>query len=153
MNIERCKNIVSAIQTLGTTQTEELFKLLHKNKCEYTRNNNGVFVNLSWLSDEMLSKIETYVAFCNKSQIEVRKYESLCDVLNKNIQEYKTEEPTPVVDQRILYNDTYNKPDKRVTSNKVSSSMKFYLLKKRFSKQNPAACHMKSDLKIEEYVM
>jgi len=152
MKSDRCKNIVCAISVLGQTQTEELFKILHKNRCEYTKNNNGVFINLSWLTDDMLDKIEKYVAFCNKSQIEVKKYESLCDVLNKNIIEYKSEEPQES-EHRMFYTEQFARQDKRISASKVSSSMKFYLLKKRFSKQTPMVCHLRNDLKIEPYII
>jgi hypothetical protein len=152
METERCKRLVTAIQQLEHTEIEELFKLLHSNKCDYTRNNNGVFVNMSWLSEDMLNKLETYVAFCNKSQNEVKRYESLCDILNKNIHEQRSQERQPEGDASALaFADP--KQDKKVVTNRVSSSMKFYLLKKRFAKQVMLTANVKSDLKNEEYLM
>ena len=152
MDIERCKKLVASIQHLESTEIEELFKLLHSNKCEYTRNNNGIFVNLSWLSEGLLSCIETYVAFCNKSQTEVRKYESLCDVLNKNMHEQKHLEKNAISQSNAIYSDV-SKNDKKQSAPKVSSSMKFYLLKKKFAKQYPITSNAKSDLKNEINVM
>lgn len=150
---ERGKRLVAAIQNLEHAEITELFKLLHANKCEYTRNNNGVFINLSWLSNDMLSKIETYVAFCNKSKNEVKRYESLCDVLNKGINEH-LHEPVPQ-DTEVFQNitDVASKADRRQAPSKVSSSMRFYLLKKRFSKQSHPTTTVKSDLKLEDYVL
>lgn len=155
METERCKRIVAAIQNLEPTETMELFKLLHKHKCEYTRNNNGIFINLSWLSDSILDKIEQYIAFCNKSHNEVQRYESICDVLNKNFQDQtKTSDDAqlhpnmiiPMTDKRTVI------PPNGVPS-KISSSMRFYLLKKRFAKQVPLTTNAKTDLNIEEYPM
>jgi hypothetical protein len=155
METERCKRIVAAIQNLEPTETMELFRLLHKYKCQYTRNNNGIFVNLSWLSDDMLERIEQYVAFCSKSHCEVKKYESICDVLNKNIQYQKNPQPNQD-DNEIVgmsINDTSSKYDKKQLNNKISSSMRFYLLKKRFAKQIPIITTAKNDLSREEYVL
>lgn len=147
MDTERCRKLVATIQQLEKTEVEELFKMLHANGCRYTANNHGVFMNLSWMPDETLQKIETYVAFCVRSKNEVQKYESLCDVLNRNIQSHPKSKhnadvatpsaaPTQVVAQ-----------EKKQSSSKVSSSMKFYLLKKRFAKHNaPASNTVKSDL-------
>lgn len=151
-NNERCKKLVAAIQTLEQTEITELFKLLHASKCEYTRNNNGVFVNLSWLPHDMLNKIETYVAFCNKSRNEVKHYESLCDVLNKNIHEPRADVKTPEGEVYPQFTDP-TKYDKKTIASKVSSSMRFYLLKKRFSKQTPMATTAKNDLKHDDYVL
>lgn len=151
---ERCKRLVSAIQHLEQTEITELFKLLHTSRCEYTRNNNGVFVNLTWLPDSMLTKMETYVAFCTKSRNEVKKYESLCDVLNKNIHDLTTHDAQePSAAFTTFSADSTNKTDKKVCGNKVSSSMRFYLLKKKFSKQVPLIPCVKSDLKHDVYVL
>lgn len=154
MDNDRCKRIVSAIQNLEQTEIMELFRLLHKCKCEYTRNNNGIFINLSWLSNEMLDQIEQYVAFCSKSHNEVRRYESICDILNKNINKQKTAHTQDSTEADIGVNlgDTINRYDKKQTS-KMSSSMRFYLLKKRFAKQIPIITNAKNDLSHEPYIL
>lgn len=157
-HIERCKGLVHTIQNLEHTEMIELFKMLHNSKCEYMRNNNGVFINLSWISEDMLTKIEKYVAFCNKSRNEVQKYESLCDVLNKNIHDQKEDSKTNGDSEVFCHYATNDangsKIDKRTTSAKVSSSMRFYLLKKRYSKQIPMLpSSLKNDLSYEQYVL
>lgn len=155
METERCKRIVAAIQNLEPTEIMELFKLLHKHKCEYTRNNNGIFINLSWLSDDILDKIEQYIAFCNKSHNEVQRYESICDVLNKNFQEQpKTTDTVNQLQSSILIPLSEKKAGTTTaTSSKLSSSMRFYLLKKRFAKQVPLMTNAKTDLNTEDYPM
>lgn len=151
---DKCKKLVHAIQSLEQTEITELFKMLHSNKCEYTKNNNGVFINLSWLSEDMLVKIEKYVAFCNKSRNEVKRYESLCDVLNKNIHEQKTDVKEEDDDTFSFNTETSAlRPDKKTYANRISSSMRFYLLKKRFSKQIPITTTLKNDLSREVYAI
>lgn len=158
METERCKRIVATIQNLEPTETMELFKLLHKHKCEYTRNNNGIFINLSWLSDEILDKIEQYIAFCNKSHNEVQRYESICDVLNKNFQEQtKTADNKDELHPTMMISLSDKKTNATASQggapSKVSSSMRFYLLKKRFAKQVPLTTNAKTDLNVEVYPM
>lgn len=156
---ERCKRLVTAIQNLELTEVKELFRLLHNNKCEYTRNNNGIFVNLSWLPEDMLCKIETYVAFCTKSRCEVKKYESLCDVLNKGMHDQREHkhhsQDIATIDPNTATTDASSKGDgtRKALYTKVSSSMRFYLLKKRYAKQVPLCTCAKSDLKHEPYVL
>ena len=137
MDNERCKRVVNAISNLESTEKMELFRLLHKCKCQYTRNNNGIFINLSWLSEEVLDKIEQYISFCNKSHNEVHRYESICDVLNKKMHDNKNKNVTTQDDitvPSIIVNTT---DVKKQSMTKMSSSMRFYLLKKRFSKHVP----------------
>jgi hypothetical protein len=157
METERCKQIVTAIQTLESTEIMELFKLLHKHKCEYTRNNNGIFINLSWLSEDILEKIEQYVAFCNKSHNEVQRYESICDVLNRKINDNKNKQ-TADADIPHSYQVLDTKRLSTVATNcqpggRMSSSMKFYLLKKKFAKQVPLTTNAKNDLSRDAYVL
>ncbi len=152
MDTERCKKLVSMIQQLEPTEVEELFKMLHANGCKYTSNNHGVFMNLSWLSEEILQKIETYVAFCYRSKTEVYKYESLCDVFNRNIQQNPKKKTTTTVEDP---EDTVTRETEPVSDanekkvSKVSSSMKFYLLKKRYAKQLAPSGFAKHDLEVE----
>lgn len=148
MESDRCKKLVSTIQQLEQTEVEELFKLLHNNGCRYTSNNHGVFLNFSWLTEDVIQKIETYVAFCVRSRHEVQRYESICDVLNQNIQSQKNQVvPQPNAAEKGTSVDK----DKKVPVTKVSSSMKFYLLKKRYAKQTPYVTNTKNDIDIEPY--
>jgi hypothetical protein len=91
VNYERCKRLVKAVESLSKTEIEELFKMIHKKTTNYTRNNNGVFLNLAWVSDDIIEEMENYVQFCTSSHIELKKYESICDVLNNSIKNTKTE--------------------------------------------------------------
>lgn len=159
---DRCNKLVAAIQGLGETEIDELFKILHENSCEYSRNNNGVFVNLSWLPDHILDTIEQFVNFCAKSKNELEHFESLRQLLNSNVREKSvTRKPyehtqTPIerhlcASSNIsLFNQQYNSEKK---CNKVTSTMKFYLLKKKFMKQSCNNYHMQSDLVHEPYTI
>ncbi len=153
MDTERCRKLVSMIQQLEATEIEELFKMLHANGCKYTSNNHGVFMNLSWLSEEILQKIETYVAFCFRSKSEVHKYESLCDVFNKNIQQHpKKKAPMSLQPTAESLPEKTSVVEKKPAGcSKVSSSMKFYLLKKRYAKQVAPSVIVKNDLDVEPF--
>ena len=130
-NPERCKKIESMIKTLSTTQHEELFKILQKNNCEYTINNNGIFLNLSWVSGSILDKIELFINFCNESKKELDRYEQICKNLNDDLRH--EEKPVEENEEEVaVVLDTEAKRPK------VSSSMRFYLLKKKFSKSATA---------------
>lgn len=152
-DVERYKRIVQSVQTLGLTELQELFKMLHKSHCHYTCNNNGVFINLNWASDEILDKIEQYVMFCKQSKKVVQSYESLRDVLNKKLHDDRSATKKQFENDNIpvVATKTSSLPCPDVT-NKVSSSMRFYLLKKRYAKPTPPVHVTKNDLSNDIYI-
>lgn len=181
---ERCKRIVFAIQQLSTMQHEELFKILHKNKCEYTKNNNGIFINMSWMPENMLDDVERYIQFCTKSHTQLTRYESICDVLNRKMHEARRDgtgkdaapawlqstsaviedrepaaakraekpdnagEAPPAAEQEDIGDE--EEEDAAMRKGRVSSSMRFYLLKKKYAKPNPPSTCTENTLVRED---
>jgi hypothetical protein len=121
------KNIKNGLANLSQNELEEIFKIIYKNNNNYSKNNNGIFINLCWLDNDTLIKINNYINFCIKSHNEINKYEDLCNMLNDSINKDKQE------DQIIDITDI-----SKINKQKISSSMKFYLLKKKFQKQQLA---------------
>jgi len=172
---ERCKKLANTVQFLSQTELEEMFKMIHENNCEYSKNNNGIFVNLAWIPLKLLEQLEQYVLFCNKSGTELKKYESLCDVLNKKLQTDKhttahgthgTHGSASAAARKHHSHATVNKKDVAVenveqedsevyekTLNKISSSMKFTLLKKKLAKVNTQNIINENELKTEDYIL
>lgn len=152
--MDRFTKIVDAVERLNSTEVEELFKLLHRNKCNYTLNNNGVFINLSWIHERHIQEIERFTLFCEKSRRELLKYEHLCTTLVQNMQQQKTLEnndETPISTVSIKPT-TINIP----TISTSTSTMRFYLLKKKFSKQMPPIDQISKDassLEPETYLL
>jgi hypothetical protein len=84
---ERCKDLVESVKNISQNEMEEIFKMIHNYGCMYTRNNNGLFINLTWIPEDLLDELEKYIKFCSRSQTELKKYESICDVLNTKLKE------------------------------------------------------------------
>lgn len=129
-NREISKNIEQLIPQLSISQMEELFKIIQKNKCNYTVNNNGIFLNLSWLSEEVLLNINNFVKFCLESKEELDKYELEYEELNRQLQD--TNNNNTLENIKSSQKQVSNKIDIKNTNSRISSSMKFYLLKKKF---------------------
>ena len=148
--LERCKKIVNAIDNLGQTEIYELFKLLHKNKCSYTRNNHGIFVNLAWLSDDMVNRIDNHIQFCIESQSEIRRMETICDSIAKEQASTTVHEPNAPKRENV-YIPNHGGGVSKANVNTSSSTMKFYLLKKKYAKLNPPATGLKDELSYDTY--
>ena len=143
---EICKNIKTRIANLSQNEIEEIFKIIYKNNNNYSKNNNGIFINLSWLDMDTINKIDNYINFCIKSHNEINKYEVICNMLNDSINSKDK------IDDNTL--DTLNLDINKIIINKqkISSSMKFYLLKKKFQKQQLIA-NIESYLTHDEYII
>ena len=180
------------VSKLTESENLELFKIILDTKANYTRNNNGIFLNLNWIEEELLVKINNYILFCMKSQNEISKYELMKTLLNDSIntRELATDDdmtdanastaasddanavkianasnvagvatdtiatPTSDVVGDANVANTESIPVSVVPKQKFSSSMKFYLLKKKFMKQNTnyATC-LDNDLTYEDYLI
>ena len=140
------KSIKTGLTSLNQNELEEIFKIIYKNNNNFSKNNNGIFINLCWLDIETLNKINNYINFCIKSHNEINKYEVICNMLNDSI---NSKDKT---DDNAL--DTLNLDINKIIINKqkISSSMKFYLLKKKFQKQQLTA-NIESYLTHDEYIM
>jgi len=137
MTQERCKRIEMRIRNLSSTQMEELFKIFQRRKCPYTINNNGVFLNLSWLKPDILIEIENFITFCLESKKNLDQYEAIYNDLNKNFHEnILTEDIEENIAPTFELEETTSAPVAEVKKvlPRISSSMKYYLLKKKFSK-------------------
>ncbi len=135
------KNIKNGLANLSQNELEEIFKIVYKNNNNYSKNNNGIFINLCWLDIDTLTKINNYINFCIKSHSEINKYEVICNMLNDSINKDKIEDIDNINTDKIQLN-----------KQKISSSMKFYLLKKKFQKQQLAA-NIESYLTYDEYLI
>jgi len=211
--IDLCKTIQMNVSKLTESENLELFKIILDTKANYTKNNNGIFLNLNWIDEKLLVKINNYILFCIKSQNEISKYELMKTLLNDSINTKDTSDTCDSadinntnntgdigntkdaneVDETTLVNANNTETGANATNaanattnatnaanatntdnttgaldssgqvistnstnskQKFSSSMKFYLLKKKFMKQN--TCYntcLDNDLSYEDYLI
>ena len=68
---DRLKRIKSKIENMDkSNQISALYMLTKNKKIKYSENNNGTFINLTDIEDDMLLKIEDFIEY-----IELQKYE------------------------------------------------------------------------------
>jgi hypothetical protein len=64
MSYEDRKKIFDTIHTLVQPEQEEIFRIIHRLKVPYSENSNGIFFDLTSLSDEAFHQIKEYMDFC-----------------------------------------------------------------------------------------
>jgi len=147
--INFCKKIQNDITLLSQNELNEIFKILFNNDSKYTQNNNGIFVNLNWLDYDIILQINNYIDFCIKSHKEIKKHEIMKNMYNDNLNKKKME-----VDDIVDNNDSKEVfSENNVKVPKISSSMKFYLFKKKFQKKIPATFNYTNVLSHENFLL
>ena len=89
--VEKLQNIKDTIEKMNKLQQIEVLKLLLEADIETSENGNGTFVNLSELSEDIITKLLDYIHFINKQNkliddLETKK-QNIQDIFfnNKNV--------------------------------------------------------------------
>ena len=64
------KKIFDAIKTLVKPEQESIFRIIRKSKETYTENSNGIFFDLSTISNTTFLEIKDYLHFCSTTRQE-----------------------------------------------------------------------------------
>lgn len=69
-NYEERKQLFEYFKMLSKPEYEEIFRIIRKTKENYTENSNGIFFDLSGISDEAFNQMKEYINFCLKTRQE-----------------------------------------------------------------------------------
>jgi len=64
------KKVFDDIKLLARPEQEELFRIIRRMKELYTENSNGIFFDLTLLSEETFIQIKEYLKFCLRTRQE-----------------------------------------------------------------------------------
>ena len=67
---EERKKVFDTIKVLVKSEQEEIFRIVRKSKESYTENSNGIFFDLSAVSDDTFMQIKDYLNFCSTTRQE-----------------------------------------------------------------------------------
>ena len=89
------KFIKSSISQLSENEHIEIFKIIRDETDKFTENNNGIFINLSKLSNPTIIKIVDFINYCinNKTLLDLdkKKRESIIEIVNSKEREINSE--------------------------------------------------------------
>jgi hypothetical protein len=64
------KQMLSDLKLLSKTEYMKVFELIKKSKVEYSENSNGIFFDLSKVTDDVFQELVLYLEFCKKIRAE-----------------------------------------------------------------------------------
>lgn len=65
----------NTIEELDKIHHEQIFKIIKKHKVIFSENNNGIFVNLSELTPEILLELKLYLKYIQRQENEINEME------------------------------------------------------------------------------
>ena len=69
--MDRINSLISKINSLNLSmeQNVEIYKIIKKENIKIMKNNNGAFVNLSSVSEQILKELEGLVYYIDKNEL------------------------------------------------------------------------------------
>jgi hypothetical protein len=69
--MDRINSLISKINSLDLSmeQNVEIYKIIKKENIKIMKNNNGAFVNLSSVSEQILKELENLVYYIDKNEL------------------------------------------------------------------------------------
>lgn len=104
---QKKKQLIMSVNDLCLTEHIEIFKIISKNDTNYTKNNNGIFINLSSLNDYQLEEISSFIDFCIKNKIDLDEYD-------KKLQECKANNNYNLIVNSLPLNNIINEENAKV---------------------------------------
>lgn len=85
--IQKKKKLIEVVKNLSKLEYTEIFNIFLEDSCSYTGNSNGVFINLTKVSEDTINKIFDFIDFIKKKKIELLDKESEIEIIKKDINE------------------------------------------------------------------
>ncbi len=89
------KLLFEKINSLSSTEHEEIYRIIINHSVNTSKNKNGVFFNLSGIDDDVIEQIDTFVNYCISNKHELDEYDKRLnecklnnnygDIMNMNI--------------------------------------------------------------------
>ena len=83
-SIEKLNSIKQIIEGFTKDQQLQILKILKENNVSLNENNNGTFINMTTLSDEIIEKIDEYIQHIDVQESELNINEKLKDTYKEN---------------------------------------------------------------------
>ena len=83
-------SLKDGIETMPIVHQVEILRILHNKQTQINENKNGVFVNISKLSDTTLRELEEYMKYVIQQEKQLNEIEEQKQILTKEFFENKT---------------------------------------------------------------
>ena len=79
------KKLIEISKNLSKIEYFEIFNIIQDDKCPYSENKNGIFINLSNMTENTIDKIYDFINFIKHKKEDLLKHEELINDTKKNL--------------------------------------------------------------------
>ena len=83
--IVKKKKLIEISKNLSKIEYFEIFNIIKQDNCQYSENKNGIFINLSNVSENTIDKIFNFINFIKHKKEDLVKHEEIINYAKKNI--------------------------------------------------------------------
>lgn len=87
--ITKKKRLIEIAKNLTKIEYLEIFNIIQEDNCVYSENKNGIFINLSNVSENTIDKIYNFIYFIQHKKEDLIKHDEYVNNAKKNITENK----------------------------------------------------------------
>ena len=102
------KKLIEISKNLTKIEYLEIFNIIQEDKCTYSENKNGIFINLSNVSEITIDKIFNFINFIKHKKEDLLKYEEYVTIAKKNISDVQKSVINNNINTEKEYNDNNN---------------------------------------------
>ena len=138
MNNQIKRDLVNKILKLSKIQQNEVFNIIKNEGIKYTSNNNGIFINLTKIDIDLISKINVYIDYLKSNQENLNRIEDYYNTITMynenekklykivNFDEYINLQNTKFLEN--IKNDLNLKKKKEINSKFINTIKKYQRL-------------------------
>ena len=107
INIDELKNLRNLIDNIDEFHHKKIFEIIKKYNMNYSKNKNGIFVNMNNLSQPVLDELKNYLLYINKQE---KTFSDIEKIKNEFKKEFfnKIEENVIVKENKDITNNSIN---------------------------------------------
>ena len=85
--LSKKKRLVEFIKDMNRLELLEIFEIFKKYNCSYTENSNGIFINITNVSEEVIDKVYHFIGYIKEKKKELNDHENLIKVEKDKIKD------------------------------------------------------------------
>jgi hypothetical protein len=153
-DINRRKRLVDRVSHLGVTEHEQILRILYNHGLRYTKNNNGVFCDMTKVPDEVLDVIEQFIDYSIQSNALLSDAAMQAGDNDKNkksdVSDVAMAPPPMVKTERVkTFSNSFAKVKTESNATKRKDACRYQQLKKKYSRPVTYKSVCGNDLRIE----
>ena len=107
INIDELKNLRNLIDNIDEFHHKKIFEIIKKYNMNYSKNKNGIFINMNNLSQPVLDELKNYLLYIDKQEKTFSDIENIKNEFKKEFLK-KIEENVIVKENKDIANNSIN---------------------------------------------